>query len=327
MLSDLLTSSRGPGVIGTFLALIVLVGFGTLMMVVSDDSGGSGLNADIKAKESAIKALEGRTKHWQTAAVEYDARRKQADELESLKNKLKRKASEIPTKQAEVAAAKESIVKLNEEFEAYKEKYRIAERARAAGEKMETLTTTDGKVYEQVKVLEVTALGMKIMHKSGNTRVHYERLPTEMQDRFQFTKEAAAVIAKREAANVASSVKKADGYHTAVAIRDLNHKIRTHRENISKWKSKTASLQSQILSNDSSAQAALESARQYRELYAQGRRGLTLDNAKKAERKAERYRASSDSARREISAMSRRISESTTEISKLQKELSEITSK
>ena len=50
------------------------------------------------------------------------------------------------------------------------------------------------------------------------------------------------------------------------------------------------------------------SARHYRDLYAQGRRGMTMDNAKKAERKADRYRSKSAIARSVISSNRSKIS-------------------
>lgn len=322
MLSDLLTSSRGPGVIGTLLALVVLVGFGGLTMVVfNDNTSGKGLGAQIKDKEAAIRNQEARVKHWQMAAVEYDARRKQADKLDSLSRRLGRKQAAVAKAKTGVDQAKTKILRLVEEFESYKERYRVAERAKSAGEKMAKLTTKDGKVYEQVKVLEVTAIGMKIMHKSGTSRVEYHRLPDEIQDRFQFTKEGAAKIEQKEAAQVARSVQKAEGYQKAVIIRDLKHKIRVNRENIDKWTTKTKTLQAEILSNDSAIEAATASARQYREMYARGSRGLTMDKAKKAERRAERYRKRSAAASREISAMANLITRANSEISSLQAKL------
>lgn len=325
MLTDLLTSSRGPGVIGTILALIVLLGFGGLtMMVTNDSTSGKGIGAKIKDKEAAIRSQESRSEHWKAAAVEYDARRKQVDKLESLQQGLKRKLASLENAKASVAEAKANIVKLEGEFEDYKEKYRIAERAKATGEKMETLTTKDGKVYEQVKVLEVTAIGLKIMHKAGSTRLHYERLPDEMQDRFQFTKEGAAVIAKKEATQVARSVEKAGGYQKAVKIRDIKHKIRVNRESIAKMTSKTKSLHADILSYQSTIESAESSARHYRELYSKGSRGMTMDKAKKADRKADRYRKRSDNARREISSMAGKISQAKIDISKLEVELQKV---
>ena len=40
--SDLLSSSRGPGVIGVLVALLVLGGFGTLFVVFDDNMQGGG---------------------------------------------------------------------------------------------------------------------------------------------------------------------------------------------------------------------------------------------------------------------------------------------
>jgi len=322
MLTDLLTSSKGPGVIGTLLALVVLVGFGGLMLVVSNDSSsGKSLASQIKAKEGQIKTAEARIEQWKDAAVDYEAGRKQKNELESLQKSHRRKLTEVTNAESSVEEAKAKVAKVGEDFEDYKKKYRIAERARAAGEKMEALTTKDGKVYQEVKVIEVTAMGMKIMHKAGSTRVEYQRLPDEMQDRFQFTKEAAAAIAKKEAAQVTHSVKRADGYHKAVAIRDLRHKIRLEQEDIAKLTSKTNTLNANIRSYQSSIAAARTKAAHYRSLYSQGKRGLTLDSAKKAERLAASYQARVKRAQSEISANNTAISQAKRDIMKLEGEI------
>ena len=47
--------------------------------------------------------------------------------------------------------------------------------------------TTGGKVYEQVKVLDVDAVRMQVKHSNGITGIPWQELPEEMQDRFQFS--------------------------------------------------------------------------------------------------------------------------------------------
>lgn len=58
--SDMILSSRGPGLIGTLLALLVIAGFGTLYVLVFDDSlqgQPSALAAEVAEKRGRILKL------------------------------------------------------------------------------------------------------------------------------------------------------------------------------------------------------------------------------------------------------------------------------
>lgn len=324
MLTDLLTSSKGPGVIGTLLALVVLVGFGSLMFFVNNDPGDGGLGGQIKDKQAGIRTAESKIKHWEAATTEYAERRKQKDQLDTLQRSLKRKQTEVTNAETQLEEAKVKLAEVGESFEEYKEKYRIAERAKAIGETMDKLNTKDGDVYEQVKILEVTAIGVKIMHKAGNTRVEYHRLPDEMQDRFQFTKEGAEKIAKQEAAQVAHSEQRAEGYHKAVAIRDIRTKISVEKQTISKATSMINTLNTNMRSYQSEIRTSQAKASKYRSLYASGRRGLTLDTAKKAEQRAALYQRKLKSAQSQIISLNKDISVANRNIAKLEAEIREV---
>lgn len=321
MITDLLTSSKGPGVIGTLLALVVLIGFGSLMFLVSQESSGTNVEFQIKEKQQNIITAENRITKWETEAAAYKENRKQKSELESLQRNLERRKTDVVGAAGRLEEAKGKLVQAKKNFEKYKEKYRIAERAKAAGETMTKLDTKDNKTYEQVKIIEVTAIGINIMHKAGNTRVAYQRLPDDMQDRFQFTKEGAQEIVKVEQAQVTYSEERAESYYKAVAIRDLRTKVSQHKEDISRMQNKINTLNGNIRSYQGIISSSDIRANKYRSLYAQGRRGMTLDNAKKAERKATLYRTRSSKAQNEISSMQKKISTLNLEITKLEREI------
>jgi len=50
------------------------------------------------------------------------------------------------------------------------------------GKKLDSLTTKDGKTYEDVTVREVTPSGIKIFHKIGTATIQYEQLPEKLQE-------------------------------------------------------------------------------------------------------------------------------------------------
>ena len=324
MLSDLLTSSKGPGVVGTVLALIVLLGFGGLLLLVGIESPGSGLGVQIKDKEKKINDLTGSMQHWKEAAVEYRKNREEVEKLEGVNAKIKRRKGYVELAKSDNDAIRAEIEELRKKFEDYKKQYRIAERARAVGEEMDTLTTKSGKVYHQVKIKNVTALEMRFSHRDGNTGVSYKELPDELQDRFQFSETDAQVMQEKEQAKVQRSVQGGERYKVTRKILDKKNKIRQNNEYITQWTSEIERKKSEIISNEAAAKAADKSAQHYRSLYDQGRRGMTLDHAKKAERKAARCRNNVTRARARISSNHQKIRNLRREIKSLQKEIAQL---
>lgn len=62
-----------------------------------------------------------------------------------------------------------------------------------------TLTTTDNRVYEGVKVVGQDAVGLKITHAGGTARVAYEKLPAALAKRFPRDPDAAKKQKEEEA--------------------------------------------------------------------------------------------------------------------------------
>ncbi len=323
-LSDLLTSTRGPGVIGTVLALIVLLGFGSLMVLVSDDSEGSGLYAKVKEKESQVESLESRIVHWKEAAVVYKENRAKRGELEGIRGKIARTQTRIAAAKEVKQQAELKLQKLGEQFEDYKKQYRIAERARAVGEDIPVLKTKDGKTYEGVKIRKITALEMRFSHKNGITGVHYKNLPYALQDRFQFSEADASAAATVERKMVERSVVGSERYRITKKILDLRTKIRRNNENISKWSAQIRRSESEIVSNRAAAKAARKRASRYRSLAAKGHRGLTVDNAKKQERKARFLRRKMAKAKVLISSNRGKIGQAKNKNSRYEAEIAEL---
>ena len=293
MLTDLLTSSKGPGVIGTVLALIVLVGFGSLTILVTTDTEGQGPGAQIQARQRKIAALERGRKRWKAAVVEYKTNRSQVSELDGLNAKIKRRKAAVEQGEIEVEGLRATTAELAQKFEDYKKKYRISERASAIGEELGTLTTKSGKVYERVKIKEVSALELRFSHKNGNTGVSFKELPDALQDRFQFSAADAKVMTAVIEKNVRKSVAGGERYRVSKDILHLKNKIRQNSEYINQWSADIRRKESEMKSNQAGAEIADARARQYRSL---PNRGLNWDNAKKQERKADLLRRRSSSA-------------------------------
>jgi hypothetical protein len=309
MLSDLLTSSRGPGVIGTVMALIVLLGFGSLFILATDESGvfgGENIYTQIKSKGKAIQSKQREVEHWKKAAVDYDQRKKQLGEIENKQSTIQLKLAEIERVKVTVEEDQGKLTKLEQQVVDYKKQYQLSERARAVGEKFDTMLTKDGVSYEQVSIRKISALGMEIRHKNGFKRISYQNLPDVLQDRFQFTEDGAKALASVEQDAVKRSDQGKQNYHQSVKERRKQQLLRDHRENMVKWTSEIARYRARIRLNESKIDAAQQRASSYR---ARGNRGLNYDSAKKEDRKADQLRKSSSRLSAMISSLRRKLNQ------------------
>jgi hypothetical protein len=190
--SDLLTSSRGPGVIGTLLALLVLVGFGTLYLFVFDEGlqgGQKTIAAVIRDQgmeiDSAKVQIENAKKQLAAAEVA-KAKAREADELKARTASL---AKQIEDLTAAKAAAGEEVTKAQAAWEEYKNQYRHSEWEAAVGDKMADIKTPSGEVFTNVEVKGVDHTGVRISHSAGSKTIKPEDLPPDLFDRFQFGQE------------------------------------------------------------------------------------------------------------------------------------------
>ena len=194
--SDLLTSSRGPGVIGTLLALLVLVGFGTLYLFVFDEGlqgGKQTIESVIRAQTGDIESTKIQIENAKKRLEEADvakAKAREADAQATLNAALVKQIEEL-TASKEAAAAE--IPKAEAAWEAYKDEYRKSEWASAIGEKMADIKTPSGQVFTDVEVKGVDHTGVRISHSAGSKTIAPEDLPPDLYDRLQFD------LAKKEA--------------------------------------------------------------------------------------------------------------------------------
>ena len=197
--SDLMSSGRGPGVIGMLLALVVLVGFGLLFMFAFDE-GMQGKDQSIEsmiahdAKE--IENLTGGIANGEKELTKGPSLLAKSKELGAVKMENRIREGSIDSLKKGIDSANEAIAARNKDFEAYKDEFRAFIRGNAKGQTMERLETRRGDVYENVTIREVTAIGIQIMHSGGQKRIAFEDLSDEIQDQFQFDpKQKAAAVA------------------------------------------------------------------------------------------------------------------------------------
>ena len=193
--TELMSSGRGPGVIGTLIALVVLGGFGVLSIFVFDE----GLQGGEKKIEAVIRDQALLIESNKSAAEDYRKRIAKLDDLKSVgkqADEMKSKVENLAAKIAGLTAAKEeaaaAVAAATADWEKYKDEYRASEWAAAVGEDLGELKSLSGRVYSQVKIRKVDHTGMQITDATGPKAISSDELPLELQDRFQFDVEKTA---------------------------------------------------------------------------------------------------------------------------------------
>ena len=308
MLSDLISSARGPGVIGILIALFVLLGFGFLFTVVDDSAStmtGPNVQFQIKEKQRSIRVQERKMKEIQEDVATYEKHSKQLAELRDVQKSVTLKQAQLEELDLMRIAARADLVKLADQFEGYKKQYRDSERERAVGEAFDVFNTKDGKVYKQVSIRRISALGMEIRHKNGSKRIHFKDLPDEMQDRFQFIQDDADVLSFLEN----DTVKKADlgkaEYNRTRQEKRNQTLSQNHRANTVRWRAEISRCDARVESNNNEIQ-------KIRSRMSHSHSNGINDSTSTSERKIKVLQRSSSSAKSRIAELSRKISQSPT---------------
>lgn len=212
----MMSSGRGPGVIGMVMALVVLLGFGVLFLFAFDEGfqgGDQSIESVIAAQGREIINYQNVADSGRKSLALAPARLENSKELTRLKRENQTLQENITALQEKVSAGKADLVSRNEAFEGYKDEYRAYVRGKAKGETMVKLETVSGIVYKNVNIREVSAIGIQIRHDDGQKRIPFEELPEEMKDHFQFD-------AKQKEEALAAESAGREEHEAAVAVSD-----------------------------------------------------------------------------------------------------------
>jgi len=200
--SDLMSSSRGPGVIGLLMAMIVLLGFGCLFMFAYEPNAqgeGRNIQAIIRDQSSEINTLSDQLNAREKLLEKESVRRVEAQSFALTKASLEKNTQLVANARQKVADLNGAIPAKSQEFEDYKNAYRQMARAAAKGEAFPEIKTLDGMTYKNVILKEVTAVGIQISHEDGIKRIPFDLLPGALQERFQYDPNQKEEALKREA--------------------------------------------------------------------------------------------------------------------------------
>lgn len=266
----MMSSGRGPGVIGALCALVVLLGFGFLFSVASDPGDDRSLEAVVRDQTKEILSKRGFISTGEANLKLTPSRIAEAKELTRLNLETESQKKLALTLQSEIATYKAEIEEKKTAFEAYKDEYRAFVRGKAKGEIIPVLETLTGMIYKNANIREVTAIGIQIRHDDGQKRIPFEELPAEMRDYYQFDpaqKEKAAANEaqardQHEAAVAASNelmdqeLAKQKAANAIVAKEKNRLDVIAKQAQVKNLKSEIRNLEQQIQAVASSASAA-----------------------------------------------------------------------
>jgi hypothetical protein len=226
---DLISSSRGPGVIGTLVALLVLVGFGTLFLFAFDDDfrgGDKSIESVIRDQGTELESLKSsviaKTKSIEVAPE----RSKIALESDEVSRQTRLNKGKVSGVLAIIEKVKGETATTQKSLEDYRQHYREQVRSQAIGLKYPELKTLSGKCYKQVAISRVDAVGLAFTHADGSTRADFDDLPADIQEYFQYdvkekerTKAAENLIAGQHAKNVELAMDAADRVQQAEMLK------------------------------------------------------------------------------------------------------------
>jgi hypothetical protein len=199
LFDDMLSSSRGPGVIGTLLAMVVLVGFGGLYFLVEDGSGdGMSLEGTIRQEARKLAHLETSGKLQREKAETAPHLREIAAELAAVKEQIQATDAAIESSATKLENAQAELATLTESFDSYQAGYRNQIRTAAKGTVYPEIKTRSGRTFKDVTVLAVDAVGMSFRYEDGSSRADFEDLPAAIQEQFQYDPREKAKAREKE---------------------------------------------------------------------------------------------------------------------------------
>lgn len=311
MLDDLFSSTRGPGLVGLLLAFVVLAGFTFFGMAVLDDrfngDRASALAEKVEEQKGRIVFLEGRSRDLTADLETAEENRNVRAKLQTLGNRLDTITGRVEEKEDGVASLEGEIDELRTAHQDYRQRYRDVVRAKAVGTRIDELKTGSGKVYKDVVIKSIDALGLSFTNQSGPKRIAAADLPADLQDYYQFGEDEAANQRKKEQqaeALVASRIAKSKEQRKAE--QEERQKSGQDAER-ARLEGKIAELERGIASARTRVETERREAARYHALHSQamarGNISSHLAKARKAEEAAKSWQDAIDAAEKQIAEL------------------------
>ncbi len=188
------------------MVVLVMAGVGLSLVVdkrLKYSSGSVKLEKEMILEASELEGLMARHEEGTRCLEEAEDRRRSGATLDGLsseeKGALKERKSVLEIMQERL---RESINQLDNDFTQYRTDYCRQVRQAAIGESMGDITLRNGREYKQVKIKQVTDVGLEIRHADGIARIQAPDLDQKIRDRFQWNDELRRQVLENELKNL-----------------------------------------------------------------------------------------------------------------------------
>jgi hypothetical protein len=176
-----------------------LMAVGMLALIVAGIGGGAflqGRSKDASTRAVVKKDLEVDEKTLEHFRLQIDRVQSDLDksqdlvtthqEWERLDGELRKSRPRATGLADQKTTLEEEVAVLRKEFDDYRTKYLRQIRTAAAGEKLDELSSRQGKVYRGVTIKRVTEAGLEFTHASGLATLKPDELADSWRERFQW---------------------------------------------------------------------------------------------------------------------------------------------
>lgn len=191
-MSDFFERARSTGFIGVAIIIFMLLGFGTLFLMVFDDrlngENAAKLRDNVREQAFELYGLEDEVDWAEVKLLEQERIAVVSKELEKthkVLDVLSRKESDLTT---QIEGEKEAVERLGKEQLAYRDDYREFVRNEAIGDTFEELVLSSGKKLTNLKIREILPDKIRFTTQFGTTAATWEELPEDWHERFQVGK-------------------------------------------------------------------------------------------------------------------------------------------
>lgn len=183
------TSESGGGGLAVGLLALILVGIGGGALVqgrFKATSSRAAVNKDLEMDERTRDHLRRQVDAAQSNWDKSQNLIATQDEWKRLDDELRKSRPRAGELSGQKQTLKQEVVRLRKEFDDYRAKYCRQVRSAAAGEKLDELTSRQGKVYRGVTIRRVTEAGLEFTHAEGVASLGPDELADSWRERFQW---------------------------------------------------------------------------------------------------------------------------------------------
>ena len=303
---DLFSSAKGPGLLGLLMASLVVAGLGFLLFLGDDQGPARDSDKVIREQAGTIHSLEDQLEDLHSRAKAAEGRARRAEQVLGERDRAQERMRSL---EREVGELQDAVALRSAAMQL------LEERARAVGERIPVLQTTDGETYRDAEILRIDAAGILFLVdvSTGPERVWLQSdlLQPSVRERFgldEADKGEQLAQLKAELHRLDKERQELVGEWQVVRqIRDLQEKIRADTRQIVELENEVEEAAKRVVELEAEAK---DRRRQHKRALSARRPSAHLAAAQQAENQARRLARENVVRRTQISELRERLDQS-----------------